>query len=214
MPNGQNVLVQTLPLRDVKDASERAARDQFERTISLATLEHAAAGDPILAHRAVGTLERTLVWLLPMAELARPKIRNAEELLGLGIGLLAQLEDRHQRNRTTPLLSEYTVTARGRLVGAQVFASGPWIGEAVTPIRLAPEELAANCALPSGDLWRLGQMLSELARCFALPSQVGRLVHPDPKMRPTVAEAIERFDGAFARITRSASQVARVRVPS
>ena len=38
MPNGQNVLVQTLPLRDAQDASERAARDQFEIDGSLRTL--------------------------------------------------------------------------------------------------------------------------------------------------------------------------------
>jgi hypothetical protein len=56
-------------------------------------------------------------------------------------------------------------------------------------------------------------MLSELARCFALPAEVSRLLHPNPKLRPSAAEAIERFDDAFARYTRSTSQ-ARVRVPS
>jgi hypothetical protein len=147
MPNGQNVLVQTLPLRDAQDASERAARDQFERSISLATLECAAAGDPILAHRAVGTVERTLVWLLPMAELARPKIKTAEELLGLGIGILAQLAERHQRNRTTPMLSEHSVTARGRIAGAQIFAAGPWIGD-VPPIRPRPRRRRPTARSP------------------------------------------------------------------
>src|SRR5687767_15589848 len=59
MPNGQNVLVQTLPLRAAQDAPDRAARDAYERAISLATLEATAAGDPILAHRGLGSEERT-----------------------------------------------------------------------------------------------------------------------------------------------------------
>jgi hypothetical protein len=206
MPNGQNVLVQTLPLRPVNGAAQKAARDAFEQSVALATNEAIAAGDSIFAHRAVGTEERALVWLLPMAELARPKIRTPQELLGLGLGLLTQISERHQRGLTTPLLSEHTITARGRLAGAQVFATGPWLAEDVEPIRVAPEERIRPTA--TGDLWRLGHTLSELAREFALPSEVSRLVHPDPKRRPTVTEAIEQFDAAFARSTTDANTVA------
>jgi hypothetical protein len=204
MPNGQTVLVQTLPLRPAA-GPERGARDEFERALSLATLECAARGDPILAHKAVGGVERTMVWLLPLSELARPKIRTPEELLGLGIGILTQLAERHQRGLTAPLLSERSITAHGRIVGAQIFACGRWIAEEVEPIRLAPEERVKSRALPSGDLFRLGQLLSELARQFALPPEISRLVHPDPEQRPTAAQALEQFDAAFARNARAPS---------
>jgi len=207
MPNGQNVLVQTLPLRSASGATQKAAREAFEQSITLATNEAMAAGDPILAHRGVGAEERALVWLLPLAELCRPKIRTAQELLGLGIGLLTQIAERHQRGLTTPLLSEHTITAHGRLVGAQIYAYGPWIAEDIDPIRAAPEERIRPT--PTGDLWRLGQTLSELAREFALPSEVSRLLHPDPRKRPAAPEAIEQFDDAFARSTTAASQVAK-----
>jgi hypothetical protein len=198
MPNGQHVLVQTLPLRPA-GAGDRDARDRFERELSLGTLESAAAGDPILAHRTLGGEEdRTMVWILPLAELSRPRIRTREELLGLGIGVLIQLADRHGRGQTAPLLSEHAITAHGRLAGAQVFAAGPWLAEDVDPIRVAPEERLAGRALPSGDVFRLGQMLSELARDFALPPEISAMVHPDPEQRPAVSDAIDRLDAALA----------------
>ncbi len=199
MPAGGNVLVQTLPLRRAAPGPDRAARDTFERSLSLETLEAAAAGDPILAHRALGTADnRTLVWLLPLVELSKPKVRHAGDLIGLGIGLAAQLEARHLRGRTTPLLSEHSVTASGRIAGAQVFAAGPWLSDEVPPIRVAPEEVAAGRALPSGDVWRLGHMLSELARHFALPPAVSQLVEPDPRARPTAAEAVRNLEAQGA----------------
>lgn len=203
-------MVHTLPLRTVSNDAERQARDRFERAISLASIELAARGDPILGFRAVGEEDRTLVWLLPPVELARPKIRTPYELVGLAIGLATQIADRHRRGLSTAVLSEHSITAHGRIAGAQVFAAGPWLADGVIPIRAAPEERESEGAALSGDVWRLGQLLSELARQFELPPEVGRMLDPDPHRRPTATETIDQLDAAFAGvIRRSASAIRR-----
>jgi hypothetical protein len=180
-------LVQVVLLRPDHDrAPERTeafiqsvARRTEQKQQQVELLDHG------VAHRESGGM--ALYWAMPWSESAEllsthgPDIHSMEAWRTLSRELLARLVDRHDRQALDPLLSEAILavdpSVGSAVLGFPLLIDPRWTDDEMTPPRVAPFEVRErNLALsPSGDLFRLGKALEELARPLRpLPSPVIR----------------------------------------
>ncbi len=194
--DGERRLLQLARFRAAVDDGERGQRQAEERAIARRTAE--LIGDPdVVVHAHGGTDgisgERILFWALPYSD--RPPLAgqrlSTDALIDLGAKLAARLVERHGAGKLDPLLSEHFVRldADGEveIVGVPLAIDRGWAAPDMPTFRAAPEENGSPTR--SGDLFRLGRMLENLAPAD-LPEDVRRTL-----ARLTAANG-ERFGSA------------------
>ncbi|MBI4818956.1 MAG: hypothetical protein HY791_21980 [Deltaproteobacteria bacterium] len=184
-------LVQRLRIRKAVPGADTARRDLNVRRLAERT-------NPVGVQREPGG-ETVLSWVLPFVELRRgePTSLRGAEAMRTALSLAVHLARAHGLGATCPLLSEELVvqTKSGPKVLEVVPAAvaPEWLAEGELPARFAPEERQACESTESGDLWRLGEALSALARrspdC-GLAGLAERLRSPNPSDRPARATQV------------------------
>lgn len=213
-PGGERRLLQLVSLRAVDGELERAERHRHERQIAQRTAELVTEGELTLhAHGGIDLIEsgeRLLFWVLPWIEgtffLERAKERPlvVGEVIRVAWKLAERMAVRHQASRVDPLLAEHFLYGGAEetidLAGVPVAALSQWLGREMLQPRLAPEEERTEDRRASGDLWRLGGLLGELARLSdplsaEVKSAFDALAEPDVGRRAASAtQAVATFE--------------------
>jgi hypothetical protein len=207
--DGERRLLQLARFRAPANERERTARQAEERSIAKRTTD--LLGDPevtVHAHGGVDVIggERLLFWALPFSD--RPSLADEtltpSEVLDVAVRLARRLAERHEAGRLDPILSEHLIKRRKEgleVVGVPLAIDRGLVSPRMPPYRYAPEE--NGVPLPSGDLYRLGRLLSNLS--------------VDPPLPPAVRAAIDRLiatAGRYATAKEVLSTLERLRTPS
>lgn len=212
-PAGEPILLQLVVLRAAASDGDRVARDLEERKLWTTTQQ-------LLAREPASILdfgssdgpsgERLLFWTLPWVPPAEKVASLGAEiaLVEVGLALARELAERHVRGRATPQLTEHALV-RGdeglaaRILGLPLVIGADWLVAELLPTRLGPEETLHERCEESGDLWRLGQLLTALAIDHPLSPELSRLLerlaHAQPEQRPSrVTEVIVALEAQLA----------------
>jgi hypothetical protein len=210
-------LIQVAALRAPRDDNATTAIRDYIQMIDVAT-KH-LANDPDIKLEAHGAIKRSdgktaLYWALPWPEdayrlgHAKAYIASLEDLTSIARSLLVRMASRHDRGRLEPLLSEQLIIVRSKggaeLVGIPIHLPLGELAEEMVPARLAPEERVSREPGLSGDLWRLGMALKELAKSVeGLPPAFTRLL--EKLTHSNVESRIETPRDALAELVRLGS---------
>lgn len=206
--SGQQWLLQLAHCRPARSSGEEPDWRDYERMISVAT-QHLST-DPDVKVYAHGAVERPggahiLYWALDWNDDARhlgrgaSQIRSVHQLIISAMSLLKRLDQRHERGRLEPLVSEDLLIVKPSgetfVAGVPIHLPLEWLAEDMLPARLAPEERQAREPGRAGDLWRLGMALKELAKGLSdAPEELGTIFDglgdPDPKTRLATGDAL------------------------
>jgi hypothetical protein len=189
-PEDERVHLQITRLRAPRDEAERALRQKYERQIAGKTaglIDEPEIG--VRAHGGVDTQDgtRTLFWALPFRGHPLKRKLEAKELVTLAEALLARLERRHARGRFDPhlvfdLIFEIDDKGAKELAGVPVAVASDWLAQGFLQGPRTEEEERSGELSASGDLWRLGQALVELAADREkLPPQLAAWIAELPK---------------------------------
>jgi hypothetical protein len=200
---GQRVLLQIAHFRAPEGQAEELAWFDYVRRLAIATAEHRA--EPYFEIRGHGVLERPdrshlVFWAFPWDDCehrlgrAAAYIPTPKDLLEVAIALLERINERHERQRTEPLLSAASIVVRDEgaaIIGLPLHLSPSWLAHDLGGAPIAPEERENQTPTRSGDLWRLGRALDVLGAQLRLPIAVrafiDALTHDDPAERPATA---------------------------
>ncbi|MCC7380789.1 MAG: hypothetical protein IT384_03110 [Deltaproteobacteria bacterium] len=201
---GEPILLQLVVLRAADSDNDRVARDLQERKL-WTTTQQLLAREPAsildFGSSDAPSGERLLFWTLPWVPSAEKVASLGAEiaLVELGLALARELAERHVRGRATPQLTEHALE-RGderlaaRMLGLPLVIGADWLVAELLPTRLAPEETLLERCEESGDLWRLGQLLTALAIDHELSPELSRLLerlaHAQPAQRPSRATEV------------------------
>lgn len=173
---GGSVLLQLAPLRVAPDKATHAEREDYVHMVARATEQLAAHKDPaVLLHGvAHGLRGPELFWCLPWLDGAQrlghahDQVESADHLTQAATALLERTRQLHASGRLDPLLSAGGILlaphAGVQVIGLGIHLPPEWLDEGLmTPGLLAPEERLRAEPTRSGDLWRVGVLLTELA---------------------------------------------------
>ncbi|MEO1337958.1 MAG: hypothetical protein AAFV29_20105, partial [Myxococcota bacterium] len=170
----ERCILQLARCKPASDPEAKRDRDEYVQMIEAATKHLSADADiKLLGH---GTTEEPdgslmLYWALPWVEgadqLGRAKVDSIEALIAAATVLLERMEQRHNRGRLAPILTEQVLvplTERGfPQVGLPIHLPPGWLTADVPSPRLAPEERDRAEPRLSGDVWRVGRTLRALS---------------------------------------------------
>lgn len=174
--SGQPRLLQLTRFRGAQTDDDREKRQKHEKVLAQRTMELIGDADVIVhAHGGADAEdgERVLFWALPwsdapfLVDRVKSEPLSSNELIEIGVALAQRMAARHSSGRVDPLLSEHLLRAgepgKPEVVGVPIAVDSEWMSPNMISARLAPEETSTQDRRPSGDVWRLGKLLSALA---------------------------------------------------